>query len=576
MRIYFILKTMIIKIHKIFFLAMLITVGLNMSFCNFSLGQGKNEEVTIIAPYIPSISDATKIPFRPEIAPSDDQETPAFDYNYISKKLDTRLELNPVEPLKYSENKQDEIYRNFAKVGYGNYVTPYLEFMASSLRSEKYLIGARLKLHSSQGKIKDYPPSAYSHGLVSVFGKSFSKNHTLSAEIGYSRDVVHFYGFAPDSFPDVEYTKDDLRQRFQHMQAIMEYSSNYKEKYRLNHLFRLGLHYFNDYYGTAETQISFLASIDKGIKTGSNNDFAHSYALDIGLDYIPYHDSISSFYPVFVLLKPVYRFSFAQYRFEAGLSINSASKSSEFQTTRGFNVFPILKAEVVIVEGKLKAYAEISGDRQINSFRGLAGVNPFIISTPQIYYTDEQIKVGGGINGNAGGLNFQAEAFYSYLVDMPLFVTDTSLALENRFDVIYDNINLLKVKASLGYMRADHFSARLMAAYFHFIPKDEVKAWQMPNFEIGLDAGYSFLEKYRVRASLLASGSKHARDFEAGEVVPAKISGSFDLGFGFDYQINKMISAYLDGSNLLNQHYQRWYNYPVQGIQVMAGVKLAF
>jgi len=103
-----------------------------------------------------------------------------------------------------------------------------------------------------------------------------------------------------------------------------------------------------------------------------------------------------------------------------------------------------------------------------------------------------------------------------------------------------------------------------------------VKAWQMPNFEIGLDAGYTFLEKYTVRASLLALGTKYARLIEAGEVVPDTISGAFDLGIGFDYQINKMIAAYIDGSNLLNQHYQRWYNYPVQGIQVMAGIKLTF
>jgi hypothetical protein len=566
---------MIIKIQKATFLTNLITFGFAVILCNLSYGQGKNEEVTIIAPYIPSISDATKIPFRPEIIPGS-QDTPSFDYNYISKRIETHMELNPVEPLKYGEGKQDDIYRNYAKVGYGNYTTPYLEFMASSLRSEKYLFGARLKLHASQGKIKNYPPSAYSHSLVSVFGKTFSKNHSLSAEIGYNRDVVHFYGFSPDSFPDVEYTKDDIRQRFQHLQGTMEYSSNYQEKYRLNHLFRLDLHYFYDYYGTAESQISFMAGLDKGIKTGSNNNFAHSYAVDIGLDYIACIDSISSSYPVFVLLKPVYRFSFAQYRFEAGLSINSASKSSEVQTTRGFNVFPILKAEVVIVEKKLKAYAELSGNRQINSFRSLAGINPFIISTPRIYYTDEQIKVGGGISGNAGGMNFQAEAFYSYLIDMPLYVTDTSLVLQNRFDIIYDNINLLKAQASLGYMQVDRFSARLTATYFHFIPKDEVKAWQMPNFEIGLDAGYTFLEKYTVRASLLALGTKYARLIEAGEVVPDTISGAFDLGIGFDYQINKMIAAYIDGSNLLNQHYQRWYNYPVQGIQVMAGIKLTF
>jgi len=565
---------MIVKILKRNFFTYLITIGLLLFSGHFSYGQGQNEEVTIIAPYIPSIGDVTKIPFKPEITPGE-QDAPSFEYNYVTKRLETRLELDPVEPMKLSEGKQDEIYRNYAKVGFGNYTTPYLEFMASSLRSEKYQFGARLKHHSSQGKIIGYPPSAYSHNLISVFGKSFSKNHTLSAEIGYNRDVVHFYGFAPDSFPDLEFSKDDIRQRFQHLQGIVEYNSNYKEKYKLNHLFRLGFHYFSDFYGTRESQISFITNLDKSFKT-RGNDFKHSFALDLGLDYLNYKDSLNSADPLFILIRPVYRFGFGQYKFEAGLNINIAVRIATTQRTVGLDVFPILKAEVVIIEEKLKAYAEISGNRSINSFRSLAGINPFITSTPQIYCTDEQIKIGGGITGNAGGLNFLAEAYYSYLNDMPLFVTDTLLVLQNKFDVIYDDINLLKIKASLGFVQVNQFSARLMAAYYHYIPKDEVKAWQMPNFEIGLDAGYTLQEKYTIRASVLALGSKYARIFEAGEVVPVKVSGAFDLGLGFEYQVDKMISAYIDASNILNQHYQRWYQYPVQGIQVMAGVKLTF
>ncbi|MCK9399920.1 MAG: hypothetical protein M0Q51_08010 [Bacteroidales bacterium] len=565
---------MITKILKRNFLIYLISISILVFSGYFSYGQGQNEEVTIIAPYIPSISDATKIPFRPEITPGE-QDTPSFEYDYVTKRLETRLELDPVEPMKFSEGEQDEIYRNYAKVGFGNYTTPYLEFMASSLRSEKYQFGARLKHHSSQGKIKGYPPSGYSHNLISVYGKTFSKNHTLSADIGYNRDVVHFYGFVPDNFPDVQYSKDDIRQRFQHLQGNAEYSSNYKEKYKLNHLFRLGLHYFSDFYGTRESQVSFITDLDKGFKT-IGNDFKHSFALDLGLDYLNYKDSISSSNPLFILIRPIYRFGFGQYRFEAGLNINIAAGSSANQTTMGMDAFPVLKAEVVIIDEKLKAFAEVSGNRSINSFRSLAGINPFMTSTPLIYYTDERIKIGGGITGNAGGLNFLAEAYYSYLNDMPLFVTDTSLVLQNKFDVIYEDINLLKIKASLGYMQVNQFSARLMAAYYHYIPKDEVKAWQMPNFEIGLDAGYTLMEKYTIRASVLALGSKYARTFEAGEVVPVKVSGAFDLGLGFEYQVNKMISAYIDASNILNQHYQRWYQYPVQGIQMMAGVKLTF
>ena len=568
------MKTSIRNIPLSVLLSYLLIVIFNISINLHLSGQGKNEEVTIIAPYIPSIGDATKIPFRPEIVPGE-QASQTFEYEYVTKRLETRMELDPIEPMKYNEDKQDQFYRNYAKAGFGNYITPYLDFMASSLQSEKYQFGARIKHHSSQGKIKNYPPSAYSHNLISVYGKTFSKSHTLSADVGYKRDVVHFYGFVPDSFPEVEYTKDDLRQRFQHVHGTVEYESNYKGDYKLNHLFRLGIHYFSDFYQTRESQVSFFTTLDKAFNTGGN-DFKHALVLDLGIDYLNYKDSVTSDNPFYLLIRPVYRFGFAQYSFEIGIGINMTSTNSPVESNFGMDVFPILKAEVVIVDEKLKAFAEISGNRTINSFRSLTDINPFITSTPLLTYTDEQIKIGGGLTGNAGGINFLAEASYSYFKDLPLFVNDPALPLNNKFDVIYENINQLKIKASLGYLRINQFSARLLAAYYHYIPINAEKAWQMPNFEVGLDASYTLLEKYTLKASALAFGSKYALTFVEGEIVPAKMAGALDLGIGVEYQVNRMLSAYVDANNLLNQHYQRWYQYPVQGIQVMAGVKISF
>jgi hypothetical protein len=537
-------------------------------------GQGKNEEVTIIAPYIPSIGDASKIPFRPEINPAP-EELPDFTYEYMTKKVETKMELDPLEPMKYSVEKQDRFYRNYAKVGFGNYTTPYLDFMASSLQSEEYLIGARIRHLSSQGKIKGYPPSAYSHNLVSVFGKYFTKTHTVSGDLGYDRDVVHHYGFIPDSFPDMTYTKENLKQRFQHIHGNIEVASSYKDNDRLNHSFKFDFHYFTDNYEAREAQASFELGLDKAFET-IGSDYNHSFALDLNMDYLGYRDSLTTSNPFFFRISPVYRFSFAQYRFEVGLDINTATENTPEESTFSIDVFPVLKAEVVIVERKVKAFAGISGNRTINTFRSLCAMNPFMISTPVIKYTDEQIKIGGGITGNAGGMNFLAEAWYSHLKDMPLFVTDSSVRFHNQFAVVYDNIDLLKISASLGYIKINELTARLHASYFHYIPKNETEAWHMPNFEIGLDAGYTFLEKYTIRGSVLALGSKYARIYTGGEKNSEKIKGALDLGIGGEYQVNRMLAVFIEGNNLLNQHYQRWYEYPVQGILVMAGVKLSF
>jgi hypothetical protein len=537
-------------------------------------GQAKNEEVTIIAPYIPSIGNAAKIPFRPEVKP-DELKSPTFEYDYVIKRFETRLELNPIEPMKYSDEEKEQLYRNYAKVGMGNYITPYFDFMASSLQSEDYHFGVRLKHHSSQGNIKEYPPSAYSHSLVSVYGRAFTKTHTITADVGYNHDLVHFYGFKPDSFPEIDYTKEDLKQRFHHVHGNLEFGSNYQDKYKLNHRISLGLNYFSDYFETRESQVTLMLGLDKEFKT-SSRDFRHSFALDFGFDLFGYKDSITSSHPLFIPIRPIYSLAFGQYRLEFGFKLELAGGGANPDSAFGAAFFPIIRAEVIILEDRLKAFAEITGNRTVNSYRSLAGMNPFIISTPEILYTDEQIKIGGGITGNANGLNFLVDAYYSFINDMPLYVNDTTLPLENRFGVIYDNINLLKVRASLGYVKLDNFSARLQAAYCHYIPADELKAWHMPNFEVGLDAGYTFLEKYTLKASILTLGPKYARTFTDGEIMAKKLKGAFDLGAGFEYRVNRMISAYIDVNNILNQHYMRWNEYPVQGILVIAGAKLSF
>lgn len=549
-------------------LLLLVLLSLN------SAGQGKSEEVTIIAPYIPTIGNAVKMPARPEVTPEEEQSQ-TFEYDYVSRSVETRLEPDPIEPLKYNTSDQEQLYRNFAKIGFGNYATPYFDFMASSLQSEKYQFGARLKHLSSQGKIKEYPPSAYSHSLISIYGKTFTRTHTLSADIGYNYDVVHCYGFRPDSFPEVDFTKEDLRQRFQDIHGTIELSSNFREKYNVNHTFKLDMHYYSGLYGTKESEISFMVNLDKAFNS-HNSDFTHSFALDFGIDAFGYKDSLKSSNPFFIPIHPLYRFAFGQYRFEAGFRIEMATAGNKDGSSFGIDVFPVLKAEVIVLEDQLKAFAEISGNRTANSYRSLTGINPFIISTPDIMFTDEEIKVGGGITGNFNGLNFTADAFYTYMDDMPLFITDTSLDLQNQFDILYENINLLKVRASMGYVKVSGLTARLLAAYYHYIPKDEKQAWQLPDFEVGLDAGYTILDQYTIRASILALGSKYAKTYQGDTMVAAKMKGALDLGAGFEYQINRMVAAYIDVNNILNQHYQRWYEYPVQGILVMAGVKISF
>ena len=63
---------------------------------------------------------------------------------------------------------------------------------------------------------------------------------------------------------------------------------------------------------------------------------------------------------------------------------------------------------------------------------------------------------------------------------------------------------------------------------------------------------------------------------EENNQLAKKLGFIADANLGVEYRYNKRISAFVNVNNLAAQRYKRWYNYPVQGLQVMGGVTFRF
>ena len=50
----------------------------------------------------------------------------------------------------------------------------------------------------------------------------------------------------------------------------------------------------------------------------------------------------------------------------------------------------------------------------------------------------------------------------------------------------------------------------------------------------------------------------------------------FDANAHVGYKVNDYLSVFAKANNIANQDYQRWMNYPVQGIQFLAGATFQF
>ena len=150
----------------------------------------KEGEVTVVAPYEPTVSDASKISLSPRI-PDERLEKPEFNYSIKSKTLKAPVVLEPIKPAKIAGESVTELYKNYIRAGIGNYWTPYIEFNANKLRSKNNAFGVHAKYLASFGGIKDYAFPGSSVTSVDGYSKKFFKAHTLTGEALYKRTGVH-------------------------------------------------------------------------------------------------------------------------------------------------------------------------------------------------------------------------------------------------------------------------------------------------------------------------------------------------------------------------------------------------
>ncbi|HXB13291.1 MAG TPA: hypothetical protein VNZ45_14990, partial [Bacteroidia bacterium] len=83
-------------------------------------------------------------------------------------------------------------------------------------------------------------------------------------------------------------------------------------------------------------------------------------------------------------------------------------------------------------------------------------------------------------------------------------------------------------------------------------------------------------KKYIVKLQLYVLGSQYAPVMNEGIITAKEISAYPDINLGLDYNYNHLFTAFINVNNIANISYQRWLNYPTQGFNVLAGVRLAF
>jgi len=543
------------------------------------MAQGRNQEVTIVAPYQPTISDANKIDFKPVIKDSL-PEIPPMDYAVLQvAPLPQVFTPEPITAVYTEIETTDTLRRNYLRAGFGNYTTPYAELFTNTLKSDKFSLGFHAKHLSSSGQIDDYATSKFSQNRVSLFGKRYLRDKTLSGKLFYKRDVVHYYGFKPDDFTGIDISDDDLKQRFSLIGAEAGMVSNFKRNGTLNYSAKADFYTLSDLYSVNETKVGLGGNVN------SKNEFMdfvdeQELGADGQLDFYQNNDSILSLGITVFSVQPYLRLKFDDMNIYLGLRGTLAADSAT-----DFHVYPAINVTFQVIPDYLQFYAGISGGLQRNSFRSVSDENPWINPIFPLGFTNTKYLFKLGFAGKVDMvLDYNLSVAYADVEDMLFFANIFSDPLSsaipdhlgNKFTGIYDDVQHTTVKAELVWQQSYKLSFLLAAEYNNYKMENELKPWHKPTFNSKIGAKYQLNSQISLSGEIFYRSKVYAKLYETDPQMFTEVNAFADLSLGGEYQFNDRISAFLKLNNLSGTQYYRWYNYPMQRFNAMAGLTFSF
>jgi len=515
-----------------------------------------------------TIADASKLNEAPVVSDST-KKIAVKEYDFSSKKITPGYEVTSITPAQMQGEPLTKLYNGLVKLGMGTYTTPYAEVWYNHLRSKEYAYGLRMKHLSSRATLQDYGFAGFSDNEISLYGKKFLKEHTLSGDFDYARNVVRFYGYDA-KLHDLE--KDATVQRFNLFSANAQLLSHYSKPQRYNHLVKLSYYNLADLYKSSENNIKASGYVQTSL-------YKELFRVNASVDYYNYKTKLDTINNTIITLNPNFIAKGDKYSAQIGVSV-----VMDMFVQSKFYFYPKVDLSYNVFDEIIIPYIGASGGLQKNSFKSLTDNNPFLLSDVTMKNSNQKYELYGGLKGTlSSNIAYNARASYQTVGNMAMYVNDTKDLLQNRFDVIYDEVDLLNVTGEVAYQNREKLKISLRGDYFNYKTKTQLRAWYKPDMAITLSANYNLKDKIVVKADLFYLGTQYAKTFVDDstsitglKVVAKELKGVFDANLGIEYRYNKKLGFFINLNNIANVRYMRYINYPTQRFSLMGGLSYSF
>ncbi len=518
----------------------------------------KTTTIDITSTYKPVLRNAAKINFSATHLNTDTTH-PNLTYNVPPQNLFYSYQPIPLKPLALEQDTNLYLgMRNYVKVGYGNFSTPYISAGFGFGDGRKFLADVYADYISSKGNI-EYQD--YSRLNIKAAGSYFMpKNEVYAAFNARMRDNF-LYGYDHNVYT---YTKKDVRQQFQDLSFKGGIRNTAPGEYGIIYNPSIEVSNFINVDKLTETSVVVTAPVEKqfgeafAFKVEGKADLT-SYATKGLMPNVKLNNNVFQVAPSFILSTP--RFSI-----NAGI-LPTWDKNN-------FVWLPNIFAQAQIMENVIAFQAGWIGRYTKNTYRNLSEINPYLAPVTAQLNTTE-IEFYGGVKLTLGKhFNVNGKAGLITYTNLPFFINDT--ATDNKSFVISNEAGAknFRVHGDISYIDQDKFTVTAGLTLNNYTDlKSNSRAWHTVPMEFTSSLRWWVIKQVMLKGDFYAFGSGYY--VVKGNAVRGFDPGS-DFSAGIEFKISKMFSAWIDVNNIFNTKYERWHNYPVYGLNLMGGVRVNF
>ena len=565
---------------------------LSVTFTAFAQDEKEDlgtEVVNIVKPYTPTISDAFKVKETPSINDSVTTKKRPVQYSIFSVPVASTFTPAKGKATTVERAKPIKLYDNYATLGFGNYTSILAELYSNFEISRTDNAGFFFRHNSSQNGIDDIRlQNKYYDTRLDGNYISRQRDATYGLDAGIQHQLYNWYGlsdFYSESLSDEMVNDIDPQQTYisGYVGGSIAFDESIFEKATAN------IRYLGDAFGSSEFNITatpefsfpltdFTLKIDGEVDYLSGN-FDQSFFNATGIDYGYLNTGVM---PSLVYLNEDLTLSLGVAAF-----VSLAIEQSETE----FFIYPRINASYRLVDELLIVYGGAQGDLEQNSYYDFKETNPFVSPTLFIAPTSNLYEGFVGLKGKlSNSVGYNVRAGYGKDENKALFIANPSIddpmeisepyQYGNSFRVVYDDMNTLEVFGELKVAVSEDFSLGVNGSFYSYDTTFQAQPWNLPEIEASVFSNFNITEQLYGGATVFFTGERMDLESLSGpfvnDTMEVTLDSYIDANIHLGYRVNDRLSIFAKGSNLLSDNYEKWLNYPVQGIQGILGATYKF